>query len=109
MHALARDRMLEAQLCRMQCLAVERLERHLRSFGQFPDRGLEAFAIGLIAKERMADMGHMHADLVSAAGLQPAADEARIGWGAEILLNLIMRHRLARPRTMGDAHLLARR
>src|SRR4029079_9677248 len=54
-------------------------------------------------------MGHMHADLMGAAGLELAANQARIRRRAEILLDLIMGHRLARARPAGDAHLLARR
>ena len=38
--------------------------------------GLEARAVGCVAQERMAGMGEMDADLVGAAGFQPAFDQA---------------------------------
>src|SRR4030095_7173294 len=55
-----------------------------------------------------ADMRHMHTDLMGAAGLEPAADEARIGRRAENLLPLIVGHRPARAGAVSAAHLLAR-
>src|SRR5689334_14357821 len=108
MHFLTRDRMLETEHRGMQGLAAESLEHHLRRLWEFADRGFEAFAIGLIAEKRMADMSHVHADLMGAAGLEPAAHKARKGRRAEIFLHLEMSYRLARACAMGDAHLLAR-
>ncbi len=49
------------------------------------DLGLEARAIGFIADQRMADMGHMHADLMRAAGLQLTAQER----GHAVILDLL--------------------
>src|SRR5437667_11654441 len=56
----------------------------------------------------MAQMSHMHPDLMGAAGFEPTAYQARNRRRAEASLHLIMRHRLARIGTMSDAHLLAR-
>ena len=39
--------------------------------------GLEAGPVDVVAEQRMADMGEMHPDLVGAAGLQPAGEQAR--------------------------------
>jgi hypothetical protein len=60
----------------MQSLAWECLDRGLQRFGQPVRLGPEGLAIVGIADERMADMGHVHADLVGAAGFQPAFDQA---------------------------------
>src|SRR3954464_13091296 len=39
--------------------------------------GLEAGPVGVVAEQRVADMGEMYSDLMSAAGFQPARKEAR--------------------------------
>ena len=44
---------------------------------------LKPAAIERVAEQRMADMGHMHADLMRAPGLELAAHEAREGSPAE--------------------------
>ena len=46
-----------------------------------------------IGEQRMADMGHMHADLVGAPGFQPALDQG--GLRAGRLGTVVMRHRVA--------------
>ena len=68
-------RMPECKQPRMQRLAREALTRPCQRFGQPVGLGAEGLAVVGIADHRMADMGHMDADLVGAAGLQPAFDE----------------------------------
>ena len=61
----------------MQGLLSKSREGCLRRLGQAGRLGLEARAVDIVADQRMADMGHMDADLVRAAGLQPAVEQAR--------------------------------
>src|SRR5450759_1445870 len=66
--------------------------------------GLEAGAVASVAQDRMADMGQMHSNLVGAAGLQGASQQAgdRLAVGADIALErLPMGHRLAPARPKG--------
>ena len=49
-----------------------------QTVGQRVRLGGEAFSIVAIADQRIADMGHVHADLVRTAGLEPALDERRL-------------------------------
>src|SRR5665811_1986359 len=63
--------------------------------------GLEAGAVAGVAQDRMADMGQMHSNLVGAAGLQGASQQAgdRLAVGADIALErLPMGYRLASAR-----------
>src|ERR1035437_1367703 len=63
--------------------------------------GLEAGAVAGVAQDRMADMGQMHSNLVGAAGLQGARQQAgdRLAVGAYIALErLPMGYRLASAR-----------
>ncbi len=76
MQRLAGDRMLESEGGGVERLPAERSERRLASSPSSPRLGLEARAIDRVAQERMADRGHMNADLMRAAGLQFAGDEA---------------------------------
>jgi len=68
--------------------------------------GLEARPVGLVAQQRVAEMRQMHPDLVGAAGLQPAFDQAR-RWLAvpalETLQHLPVGDRLAAIRPHRDA------
>src|SRR4051812_13576901 len=50
--------------------------------------GLEAGPIGVVAEQRVADMGEMYPDLMSAAGFQPTRKEARdpLAVGSQIRL-----------------------
>ena len=61
----------------MQSLAVERSQRRPGGLVELVDLGAEAAAIDGIAQKRMAERGKMHANLVSAPRLQPAAYSAR--------------------------------
>ena len=69
---------LEAQYMGVQGLSAKGLRALARAFsGKQRRLGLEARAVGVVAEQRMADMGQMHPDLVGAAGLQPAGEQAR--------------------------------
>src|SRR5215471_1561183 len=60
----------------MQCLPAKSFKRRT-GLGSQPARlGLEAGAVGLIAEDRMPDMGKMHPNLVGTAGLQGASEQA---------------------------------
>ena len=67
--------MLERQPLGVQRLAAEAAQRgdQLRR-GAF--RQLQAAAVERIAHQRVADVGEVHADLVGAAGLQVALEQA---------------------------------
>ena len=67
--------------------------------------GCAAAAIRRVAQQRMADRRQVHADLVRAAGLQPAADERR---GAEALDDLDVRARRLAGRDDGHRRALRR-
>src|ERR1019366_8839890 len=60
----------------MQSLSAKILQGGAGGGGKQAGLGLEAGAVSGVAQDRMADMGQMHPDLVSAAGLQRAGDEA---------------------------------
>jgi len=79
----------------MQRLAAQLLYGRARGFGQFRDLGFEPRAIGRGANQRMADMGHMHADLMGATGLKLAAQQR----GDAVILDLL---------PMGDGFAAAR-
>ena len=83
-----------------------RLDRRARLRRKPRDLRLEARAIGQIADQRMADMRHMHADLMRAARLQPTGQQRR---GAEILEPFPMGDRLAPARGGDHRHALALR
>ena len=90
--------MINGEQIGMQSLPAKGGQRGLGRRRQPGRLGLEAGGVGLIAHDRVTDMGQMHADLMRAAGLQPAFDEARdrLAVGAGVALqHLPMRHRLA--------------
>ena len=62
-----------------------------------------ALAVGRIADERVADRAQVHADLVGAAGFEPAAQQGGVGVALE---HLVMRH--CRPSARDHRHLRAR-
>ena len=98
MHHLAGARMLELQHVGMQRLAVERLDDPAGLIRQKIGLGPEAGAVDGIAQQRMADVCHVDADLVRAAGFQVAFDEggkrARIRAFMEALEHFVMGDRL---------------
>ena len=59
----------------MKRLAAQPADLRRQFFRQFVDLGLEGHAIVLIADQRMADVGHVDADLVGPAGFQTALDQ----------------------------------
>ncbi len=69
--------MLNAQYMGMQGLPVKMPQGFLGVLCQQIGLGLEARAVDRITQEGVADGGKMHPDLVGAAGLEPAFDEAR--------------------------------
>ena len=69
--------MFDRQYIGMQRLSSKALQRGLGVGGQKGGFGAEAGAIDLVAHERVADRGQMDANLVGAAGFQPAGEEAR--------------------------------
>ncbi len=75
--SLARDRMLEAERRGVQRLAAELLDGRAGLFGKLRRFGLEPRPVRRIADERMADMGEMHADLMSAARPRAGSGSAR--------------------------------
>jgi hypothetical protein len=77
----ARHRMREAQRRGVQRLAREGRDGAAPPGRQRLRRHLAAPAIDRIADQPVADMGHVHPDLVRAPGLQPAFDQ-RAGGGA---------------------------
>ena len=66
---------MEAKEARMKRLPAKALNRGLQRFRQGFSLGQEAPSIDVIPHKRMADMRHVHADLVRAAGLQTAGDK----------------------------------
>src|SRR3546814_19072646 len=62
-------RMNKTQMGRVQCLAGE-IPR-----SQYIRQRLSGASIDRVADERMADMRHMHAHLMRAAGFEPAFDQ----------------------------------
>ena len=72
MHEFARPRMDEAKFSRMKGLAAEIGQRGLSRRRQVLFLGLVAGAIGGIAEQRMAEMGHVDADLVGPSGFKAA-------------------------------------
>src|SRR5215213_10942392 len=63
--------------------------------------GLEAGSVGVVAQQRVADVGEMDADLVGAAGLQPAGQQTRdrLAIDAEVFFqHFPMGYRLAAAR-----------
>src|SRR5689334_1130466 len=61
----------------MEGLSAKGREGVARSRREVRRLGLEAGGVDLIAEQGMADMGQMDPDLVGAAGLQLAGEEAR--------------------------------
>jgi hypothetical protein len=90
-HHLARRRMRERQEPRMQRLPAERLDLRPQRLRQPVGFGAEGEAVILIADQRVADMGHMDADLVGAASFEAAFDKAGHGF-AVLLLTKPLQH-----------------
>ncbi len=76
--------MFESQGAGVKRLTIQFCQRALRRFRQLLGLGLEPCAIIAVAKQGMADMGHMHADLMGAAGFQLAGDQAGDGFPVPI-------------------------
>lgn len=74
-HQFLRGRMGEGEQPGMQCLPVETAHGLFQRFRQLVGLGLVGAAIVHVADKRMADMRHVHADLVGATGLKAAFDE----------------------------------
>ena len=72
----------------MQCLSAKGLNGLASLRIEECDLGLEAGAVSVVAEQRVADMGEMHADLVSTAGFQPAGEQAgdRLAVRADVFL-----------------------
>ena len=68
---------LEAQYMGVQGLSAKGLQRLAAVLAQVHRLGLEAGAPRVVAKQRMAQMSQMDADLMGPAGLQPAGEQAR--------------------------------
>ena len=68
--------MLEAERPGVERLALEFHERGRCRLRQLMGAGGKARAVDRIAEQRVADMGHVDADLVGPPGLQPAFDQA---------------------------------
>ena len=103
-HGLAALRMHQGKLRRMQGLAWKR------------QAVARAAPIDGVADQRMADVLEMHADLVRAAGLQPAFDERGVAetlddavGGARRLAAVVHRHARARARVASDRRVASRR
>src|SRR5450759_4240211 len=79
----------------MQGLSSKTFQDSAGGGGKQAGLGLEAGAVAGVAQDRMADMGQMHSNLVGAAGLQGASQQAgdRLAVGADIALD---RHPQAR-------------
>ncbi len=102
--------MLKAQHAGVQGLAAELFKGGACGLGEVSGRGLIAGAIKRIAEDRVADVGHVDADLVGAPGLQPAADQADLGrWrtGRESFGHFIVGDGAAGRLGLGHRHLLA--
>src|SRR6185295_11264537 len=96
---------LENQYMGMEGLPSKALQHLARRWRQPRRLGLEPGRVGLVAEQRMADVGQMDADLVGAAGLEPARDQAgdRRAVGAGIALqHLEMGHGGAAVRPDSD-------
>src|SRR5664280_481143 len=88
----------------MQRLSSKTLQYRAGGGGQQAGLGLEAGAVAGVAHDWMPDMGEMHPDLVGAAGLQRAGQQAgdRLAVGPGIALQYLpMGHRFAAARAHG--------
>ena len=90
------DRMLEPSFAACNAWRPEPRKSEPRVLATIGRLGLEPGAIDGVAEEWMADMGHMHPDLMRAPRLQPACDEAG---RAEPPLDPPMGRRASRPRS----------
>src|SRR5229473_3529563 len=61
----------------MQGLSAKGFQRGAGSGRELSSLGLETRAVNVVAEQRMADGGEVDADLVRAARLQPAGEQAR--------------------------------
>ena len=75
MDFLARYRMFEAEHGGVQRLTGEGIDNGAGFIRQFAGFGSEPAGISRIADQRMADMGHVDADLVGAAGFELAGQQ----------------------------------
>ena len=80
-HDLSGRGMLESEQPGMQCLSRKPVDDLSDVRRQLVGLGPEGHAVVAVADQRMTDMGHVNADLVGAAGFQPALDEAGEGRG----------------------------
>src|SRR3954468_6936635 len=67
--------MLEAQDMGMQGLSCKGIKGLACVFGQQDGLGPETRPVGVVAEQRMPDMGQMHPDLMRPPGLQPAGGQ----------------------------------
>ena len=65
----------KAQQPGMQGLSLSAFDILSQRFWQFVELGFEALAIFGVSHEGMADMGHMHADLVGSARFELAFNQ----------------------------------
>src|SRR5215510_577433 len=96
---LARDWVLKAQFSRMQGLSLERFQCGLGPDTQPARARFEPRAIDRITQQRMAQMCHMHPNLMRAAGLEREPEQAGLGSPLrreEGLKQLVMRDGVAR-------------
>ena len=75
--------MLEAERGRVQRLPAQSLDEAAGALGQQRDLGAEPLRVERIADDGAADMRHVHADLMGAAGFQMAAHQRGDGLVAE--------------------------
>src|SRR5262245_24051741 len=75
-HTLARSRVLERQFGRVQRLALQPLKCQLGGAGQPAGAGHEARTVDSVSQQGMAEVGHVHPDLVRAAGFERKPEQA---------------------------------
>ena len=95
----ARLRVLETKRGGVQGLAAKRIKRGFLRLRKMHGAAFHARAIKLIAQNRVADMRHMHPNLMRPTGLQLALNQAHLPltvFGAIAFQPPIMRHRMAR-------------
>ena len=92
----------EAQEPGVQCLARERPDGGEGSLliWRFCAREVARAAVGRVAEQRMAEMRQMHANLVRAAGFEPALEQAR---KRPLGITETLENPIVRPRTFSAA------
>ena len=88
----------------MQRLSAKSLKGLARSRMEQRGLGFEAGAVGVVAEQRVADVGEVDSDLVGAAGFQPAGEQAgdRLAVEAVVFLQEFpMGYRVAAARAHG--------